>query len=91
MSSSSEVIFHGGRLHELQSFENCFGLYLSRPTNVTKHDLLISSYLSHLQVRSFSMQVIFHVGRLPCFLKIVFVSRVDLRMLQSMFCLFPAI
>jgi hypothetical protein len=48
--SSMEVIFHGGGLPNFQHFENCFGIYLSRPTNVTKHVLLIFSYLSHLPV-----------------------------------------
>jgi hypothetical protein len=47
----SEVIFRGGRLHDFQNFVKCFSLYLSRPTNVTKHD-------------SSSSEVIFH-GRRP--------------------------
>jgi hypothetical protein len=56
-----EVIFQGFCLPDFQSFENYFGLYLSRPKNVTKLVLLISSYLNNLPVRSSSMEVVFQI------------------------------
>jgi hypothetical protein len=79
-----EVFFHGGRLPDFQNFENYFCLYLSRPKTVTKHVLLISSYLRHLPVRSSSMEVVFQIFKI---LEIVLGSTgLYLQMLQSMFC-----
>jgi hypothetical protein len=50
---------------------------------------LISSYLGHLPVRSSSMEVVFKIFKI---FKIVLGSTgLDLQMLQSMFCWFPAI
>jgi hypothetical protein len=60
-SSSSEGAFHGGRLPDLDNFENCFGLYWTSPTDVTKHVLFISIYLGRLPVRSSSMEVVFQI------------------------------
>jgi hypothetical protein len=56
-SSSSEVVFHAGR----PPFFFKVVFVLSRPKNVTKHLLLISSYFGHLPVRSSSMGVVFHI------------------------------
>ena len=41
-SSSIEVVFPGGRLPSSPNFENCWELYLIRPSNVTKKVELIS-------------------------------------------------
>ena len=41
-SSSIEVVFPGGRLPSSPNFENCWELYLIRPSNVTKKVKLIS-------------------------------------------------
>jgi hypothetical protein len=66
-SSSSEVVFHGGRLPDSDNFENHVHLYLSRPKNVTKHVLLISSYLGHRPKRSSSMEVVFQIFKFSKF------------------------
>jgi hypothetical protein len=60
-----------GLARDAFDFENCFGLSLSRPKNVTKLVLLISSYLNHLPVRSSSMEVVFQIFKI---LKIILVS-----------------
>ena len=89
MSSSSEVIYHGGRLPDFQNFENCVGLYWTSLTNVKKHVLWIYSYWGHLSVMSSSIEVVFQIFK---FFKIVLGSiGLVLQMLQSMFCWFPAI
>jgi hypothetical protein len=76
-----DVVFHGGRLPD---FENCFGLYWTSATNVTKHVLLISSYLGHLPVRSCSMEVVFQILKIS---KIVLGStELVQQIIQSMFC-----
>ena len=49
-SSSTEVIFHRGRLPSNQNFQNHFELHLSRPTNVTKQVWLIFSYFKLFRV-----------------------------------------
>jgi hypothetical protein len=78
-----EVVFHGGRLPEFQNFENYFRLYLSRSKTVTKHVLLIPSYLGHLPVRSSSTKLVFQIFKI---LEIVLGSTgLDLQMLQSLF------
>ena len=41
-SSSIEVVFPGGHLPYSPNFENCWELYLIRPSNVTKKVKLIS-------------------------------------------------
>jgi hypothetical protein len=57
-----------------------FGLYWTSPTIVTKHVLLISTYLGHLPMRSSSMEVVFQI------FNILGSTRLVLQMLQSMFC-----
>jgi hypothetical protein len=43
---SLEVVFPGSCLPHFQNFENCFELFWSRPTNVTKQVQLISCYFT---------------------------------------------
>jgi hypothetical protein len=84
----SKFVFHGGHIPDFHNFE-FFGLYWTSPTIVTKHVLLISSYLGHLPVRSSSMEVVFRILKI---LKIVLGSTgLVLQMLQSMLYSFPAI
>ena len=44
--STLEVVFQGGRLPNFPNFQNCFDVYWSRPTNVTKQVVLNSCYFT---------------------------------------------
>ena len=59
-------------------------LYWTSPTNVTKHVLLISSYLGHLPVRSSSMEVVFQIFK--NFKIVLGTTELFQQMLQRMFC-----
>jgi hypothetical protein len=62
----------------------CFRLHLSNPKNVTKYDLLISSYLGHRPVGLSSMEVVLQIFKN---VKIVLGSNGHvLQMLQSLLC-----